>query len=382
MRINILHIVDSLTIGGVQKILLSIVKHTNHRKINHFIAYSIGGSLEPEFREYNVQLYKLQDQYLRFRDTHGAFVIYKIIKYIRSNKIDIVHTHSFVPYFFGTIAAKICGIPVINHVHTEEYRRQTYAERLLKGNVVSSHPFLNKFLMQFTYRTITTAQSTQEELSKLVHNMDKVKLIYNGINIPERYFSQIEIENIKRKYNLNATYYICTIGRLTMQKNQSLFLRAAPHILQEFPDVQFIIVGDGPLNTNLKMLVKELKLDNSVIFTGALLDIYPILAIADIFVLSSVWEQFPVTILEAMSMRKPVVAPRIAGIPEAVLDGESGILFEPNNIDQLANAILALLKNKKQATIMGMRGYQIIGERFINEKQVRKIEDIYLSFSK
>lgn len=376
MKINILHILDSLTIGGVQKIVMSVLKYTDREKFEHFVAYAKGGALESEFRKQGVHLFKIQDSNLRFKDFCGISILRKLINYIEVNKIDIAHTYLFVPYFFGTIAAKVTGIPIINHVNTEEYRKQTRTERILKGNIVSSHPILNRILMRFTDMTITTSQNAQSELSKLTSDKNKVRIVYNGTDIPEENLSQIE--NVKMTYCLNAKHYVCSIGRLCKQKNQMLLLRAIPLIVKEFSDVQFIIVGDGPTKEELKATAKDLNLDNLVIFTGALLDIYPILELADIFVLTSVWEQHPIAILEAMSMRKPVIAPRIAGIPDTVSDGESGILFEPNDVNQLVNSILTLLKNKEQARVMGKRGLEIINERFLNEKQNKKIEDIYL----
>lgn len=377
-RLNILHIVCTLTMGGVEKILLSRLKHHDKSRFKFFIAYSHGGELEEAFKKEDVILYKFQNAEMRFRDFHGISIIYKLVKYIKQQNIDIIHTHLFVPYFFGTIAAKLTDIPIINHIHTEEFRRLLPTENHLKG-IIRGHPVLNRLLLYGTDLTIATCQSTEKAFINLGIKKDKVALLHNGIDLPSLdYLNSLNLEAIKSEFKLSSKNIVCNIARLAKQKNQALFIRAIPGALKEFPDTQFLIVGDGPLKAELMELAKSLGVANNVIFTGTVPSAYPILAISDMFVLSSVWEQHPMTILEAMAMQKPVIAPKLAGIPDTVIDGKTGILLPPRDVDSLTKAILHLLRNKNEARKMGIKGKKLVQDKFSNKEVVRKIEQLYL----
>jgi len=377
-KLNILHIIDNLIMGGVQKILLSRFRHHDKSRFKFFIAYSYGGDLEKVFKKEDVILYKFQNDMVRFRDFHGFSIIYKLIKYIKQQNIDLIHTHLFVPYFFGVIAAKLTGIPIIHQNNTGGFRRLLPTERHLK-RIVQGHPVLHRLLLYKTDLTIATCQSTEKELINLGINQDKVVLIHNGIDLPSpEYLDSLNLEAIKSEFKVSSKNIVCNIGRVVRQKNQALFIRSIPGVLKEFPDTQFLIVGDGPLMAELIRLSESLGVTDNIIFTGNLPSAYPILAISDVSVLSSVWEQHPFTILESMVMQKPVIAPNLEGIPDTVIDGKTGILVPPNDVDSLIMAILHLLRNKGEAKKMGIEGKKVVQDKFPNKKVVKRIEQLYL----
>jgi len=140
-----------------------------------------------------------------------------------------------------------------------------------------------------------------------------------------------------------------------------------------------IIIGDGPQKAELIRLSKNLKLEDKVIFTGRITtdDLCLYYGAADVFVLPSLHEGHAVVLLEAMSSGLPIVATRISGDLETVSDGKNGYLIQPKNVGQLADAVVRILSNKKRIHEYGNASLSIYKEKFSEEKQIRKIVEIY-----
>ncbi len=149
--------------------------------------------------------------------------------------------------------------------------------------------------------------------------------------------------------------------------------------LAQLQMVRFLVVGDGILRNELETLSEELGIAKKIILCGHRDDIAEILAASNVLVSASRSEHFGRVIIEAMAMAKPVVGTRAGGVPEIVADGLSGILVEPENSEEMAKAVLSLLRDSKHAREMGVAGFNRVKESFSIEKHVREIEEIYQS---
>ncbi len=200
---------------------------------------------------------------------------------------------------------------------------------------------------------------------------DKINVIGCGINPDDLKISEDQ-ESIKEKFNSGPGILICTIGRLVPRKGQDMIIKAMPAILREFPESVYMIVGEGDDKPRLVQLTKELGVDKNVIFTGFLSDseTYQCVLECDIFAMVSrdikeegEVEGFGIVFLEAAYFRKPVVAGRAGGMADAVIDGETGLLADPENPDDIAQKIITLISNKKLCDNMGQKGYErVLGE--------------------
>ncbi len=205
---------------------------------------------------------------------------------------------------------------------------------------------------------------------------EKVRTLYLGIKI-EKY------EIIKTKEKI-----ILTVARLVEKKGIEYLIRAMVKIKEKIPDAVLYICGDGPLKNYLLELTKELKLEKNIIFLGwqKREDIFKLMQKATVFVLPSITaksgdaEGLPTVILEAMLHQLPVVGTLHSGIPEAVVDNETGFLVPEKDVDQLAEKITVLLQDLSLAEKMGYRGRQVLEEKFDLSKQIEKLENIYKEF--
>jgi glycosyltransferase involved in cell wall biosynthesis len=207
----------------------------------------------------------------------------------------------------------------------------------------------------------------------------KVFLIPNGVEI--KVFTEANqslVEALAQEWKIRShTPVIGTLARLHEQKGHSYLLDAVAQLRREIPDVKALVVGDGELRPSLEQRTQALRLSDSVIFTGTRRDVPEILALLDVFVLPSLWEGLPIALLEAMAAGLPVVATRVGGVPEVVVDGETGLLVPPRDPDALSEAILTLLQDPDLRQKMGQAGQERVREYFSVERMVEETEALY-----
>jgi glycosyltransferase involved in cell wall biosynthesis len=351
-KANILQIIDTLKLAGAERIVTDLAINLDKDKYNVIICClrKEGGPLVKELRKKGIKVIIL-DKKLGM----DFSIIRKIRKIIKEEKIDLVHTHLFTANLWGRLAAILMNKTIIVTEHNTDYWKNWL------------HKFIDKFLEKFTNKIITVSDgvsSFYQEYENIPRN--KIKTIYNGIDL--RKFSN-------SKHFSKKARIIGMIARLNEQKNYRNFLNAAYIINKQDTNINFLIVGEGPLKEDLEKYAQ--RLGKNIKFLGQRKDIPEIIKGIDIFVLSSDYEGLPLTILEAMAASKSVVATNVGGIPEAVEDGKTGILVPPKNPDALANAIMKLLKNPRLRKQMGEAGRKRAEKYFTMEKMVKKYEDVY-----
>jgi len=175
------------------------------------------------------------------------------------------------------------------------------------------------------------------------------------------------------------------VARLCPVKGQREFILAARNIRDLYPNTEFLVIGEdyefeGKYRSDLEDLVQKLDLEEVVHFPGFRSDVRRLIHCFEIFVLPSWIEGLPVTILEAMAASKPVVATSVGGVPELVLDGETGILVPPRDVLGLSQAIESLLEEPDIAHQMGNKGYEHVHQGFSHEKMWTQVQQLYKSY--
>jgi glycosyltransferase involved in cell wall biosynthesis len=294
-----------------------------------------------------------------------------IWRFFRQHPTDIVHCNLTNPFAcrYAIIAAKFAGVPVIittNHLATIKPTTYTWKGRLVLA-----------IANQLVDITIVESEINRA-LAMANYHFDPSKVITIHYGIDLKQFDGQPSRAALREFGIGPDCTIVgTIGRLSPQKTQDDFLRAAAKVKDAVPKTKFFIVGEGELRHVLEELAKHFGLQSDVIFTGYRSDIADLLRAFDVFVLSSIFEGLPLSILEAMAMAKPVVATHVDGVPEAVSDGETGLLVPPGNPAALAGAIVSLLQNPTRAQAMGHAGRRRAETLFRQERMVAQTEPLY-----
>ena len=171
--------------------------------------------------------------------------------------------------------------------------------------------------------------------------------IYNGVDVES--LRKRKVDRIQKRQEIGVEddcFLIVTAGRLVPVKGYTYLVAALAQVITEIPNIRLVFLGDGELRGELSGQVKTLGLEKQVLFLGMRNDVPEIISCSDLFVLPSINEGFGVVLLEAMAMKCPIVATNVGGVPEVVLDGETGILVPPGDPVQLARGIIRLLKDR------------------------------------
>lgn len=366
-EIKILLLLYSVESAGAEKVALSIAKYVNGNRFKPVVCALRGGRLLNEFLALNVPVYILNK-----KKGVDLSIVLKLLRILRTEKIKIIHSHNFSPNFWGRIVGKIARIPVLI---STEHTVATVKTRLQKT--------IDYILSKVTDKIIAVSNRVRDSHIKEEGIIsEKFITIYNGI---EPWDSSNKMINIYKQQLLKElcifpdNYIITTIGRLEPPKGYDILLKAIPIVLKVNPKSRFLIVGDGYLKTNLETVVEKLKIKENVVFTGLRNDVRNILAISDLCVIPSIREGFSITLLEAMSVGRPIVATDVGGNAEAVIDRESGIIVQPGDPVALANGIITVLKDKKMAEELGIKAQKRFEEFFTIHKMIDETKRLYES---
>ena len=360
-------------IGGTEKMILSLAKGLDKEKYEVTVCTLLGrGPLIEEAKKSGVRAVSLN-----MKGKWDISVIPRFFSFLRKHRIDILHTYLYHANILGRILGRLAGVPIIiSSQRTTEFYGQKKSDRWRRGYRI----FLDKWTSRFCCLIISNSEAGRRFLIEEGIDPAKIITIHNGVDL-DQFTVRIAPGEKKRRYGLRQdSMLVGIIANLTEVKGHKYFLQAAREVLKSIPQAEFLIVGDGPLREDLGGLSKNLGISAGVNFMGFRQDIPEILSILNVFVLSSLWEGFPVSILEAMAAGKPVIASKVGGIPEAVIDEKTGILVPPEDEKALAGAIEFLLNKGKIASEMGMAGRRRAEEHFSLQRMTGEIEAAYEKF--
>ncbi|MBC7900709.1 MAG: glycosyltransferase [Saprospiraceae bacterium] len=294
----------------------------------------------------------------------------KCVQFIRENEIDIVHTHDFYTNIFGILAARIAGVKLKIASKRETAQMRSRAQKLIE-----------RFVFSMSDAIVANSAAVKQYLTGDGIPQDKIKMIWNGLDLKRLTIREPSRTKICETLCLpidDRIKFITLVANLRHTvKNQSMFLRAARNVLEDFPDAHFVIAGEGELKTDLENLTKELQIEKNMHFVGRCAIIPELLSISYIGVLTSFAEGFSNSILEYMAAGLPVVATRVGGAAEAIVDGETGFLVESDDDKTMAKCLAELLADEDKATRFGEKGRSIVEEKFSLEGQLRKTLELY-----
>jgi len=286
---------------------------------------------------------------------YNPFNILKLVSLFRKSSPDIVHTHGYFASTIGRIAAKITRVPVIiTHLHTSFCN-------LNRRNVI-----IDKFFNVFTDRIIAVSEKIKESFAQAGYNIDKAKVIYNGVDA-----SKFPVRSADNKMN------VIIVASLYEHKGHIYLLRAFKKVLRDFPEACLWIVGEGPLRKSLERETVNMNIANQVHFWGERKNVFSLLLQSSIFVLSSIREGLGIAAIEAMATGLPLVVTNIGGLPEVVINEETGFTVPPKDSEALAETISTLLKNPELRRRMGNKGRKVFEEKFTQGKMINKLDAIY-----
>jgi glycosyltransferase involved in cell wall biosynthesis len=288
-----------------------------------------------------------------------------------SFSFDLIHAHVALPDGdAGIKVKKRYSKPLITTIHGDDINN------VIGMNTRCKNKILNVF--DKSNRVIANSTIIKERILFYWNNPDRVRIVFNGI-FPE------EIERIRAAESTpvirknRKEKIILSVAALRKQKGIGIALHALGKVRRSYPDFRYIIVGEGPEENNLHALATRLKLGEQVEFIGKKThdNVLEYMKICDIFLLPSWKEAFGIVYIEALAFRKPVIGCRTQGIEDIVSDGDSGLLCEPRDIDNLKEKILLLLNDEEFAKRLGEKGRERVCTLFTWRRSADMLIDVY-----
>jgi len=368
-QIKILYVVDNLSFGGGERGFRQLSSNLNKNRFQTYVAAHPGGELEKVTRQAGVTFFPLD-----MRRKVNFKTIGQLTGIVFKNRINIVHSMGSRANFFSRLACR--GISSTAVICTVAMLVEGYDVGPLRKVV---YMIADRFSSRYVTHYIAVSKALKQRLvDERSIPSSRISVIYNGVELDKYNLNVINSEKVRRSLGIDLNIpVIGTIGRLVYQKGFSYFLEAAEMLYRKKKQIQFVIVGHGPEENNLKKMAESLGISKVCIFAGQRFDIPELLSVFDIFVLSSVLEGLPRIVIEAMAMERPIVATDIDGVREELTHEKSGLLVSHANPKTLAEAVLILLDDRKKAKRLGYEARKRAEQIFDLKNTLTKIEAMY-----
>lgn len=302
----------------------------------------------------------------------NPLALWRLTRLLRQKRVTILQTHGARANFYGRIAGRLASVPVI--ISTVHNSLKDYEVRSLRRWL---YAFLLRLTLPLVHRIVCVSEANRRDLiEECPAASAKAYTVYNGVD-PSAFPSQLDRQTVRQKFGITQGPVLVTIARLTEQKGHRYLIQALPRLLQTWPQLCCMFVGEGELRDALHHMAIDLGVEQACRFMGVREDIADILAAVDVVVLPSLSEGFPFVLLEALAMGCPVVASRVNGIPELIENQKTGLLVSPRDPHALMVAIREVLSNPTAASKMGAEGRAVVRERFTVDCMVANTTAIF-----
>lgn len=364
-KTRIFYITTDSNIGGTERMLLALLKNLDRERFEPFLCVlKPGGRLLEEARKLNVET-----ECLNVSSKFDFMVLSRLKSLLIRENPSVLHTFLFHANILGRIAGSSCRIPVIisSQRSVDEWRK-------------FYHSVLDGWSSRFCHLIISNSEAGRRRLIEREKiPADKIITIHNGIDV-SRFEIEIDVQKKRKELGLDPDdKVIGIIANLRRVKGHRYMFEALRDLHSRIKDVKIklLVVGEGKLKRQLGDLADRLKIKDSVVFCGFRDDIPEVLRAIDILVLPSLWEGFPVSVLEAMASGLPVVASDVGGVSEVVQNGRNGVLVRPADYRHLSTALYNLIREPERILRLGAEGKKLVGEKFTLKKMIEDTEDIY-----
>jgi glycosyltransferase involved in cell wall biosynthesis/ubiquinone/menaquinone biosynthesis C-methylase UbiE len=364
MPVNVLYVHGVTEMGGAERDLLTLLAHLDRARVRPLVALPDRGPLFQLLRDRGEEVVVTPIPAWRKLKTFPLRVpaLFTLWRLIRSRRIGLVHVNDYWYIPLAQRAAAWAGVACVAHVRQE----------------IEPHR-LRQYRMGSVDRLLTVSDQIRETALRAGLSPERMQTCYSGLDL-DRLPATVNGAGVRARHGFAPrTFLVGTVANLFPRKGYQHLIRAISLAAQQLPELGCLIVGEGDAGyrTELERLTRDLGLADRVVFAGFQPDVYPYLAALDLFVLPSVMEGFGIALLEAMAMRRPVVATKVGGVPEVVEDGVTGLLVPPADAAGLAQAIVSLAEAPDLRRALGEAGARRVRERFHVAKMARQIEAVY-----
>lgn len=327
---RILQLIPSLGMGGAEKVCetLSYELVNLGHKVTVVSLYNEQTIISKRLADNGVDVIFLNKKLgLDFSCVNELKELYKSIK------PEVIHTHLYA-FKYAVLSTLFSNTKIVHTVHSVASKEQDKKALRLFGKL----------------KRVTLVGLSGEVASTIAHEFklkkDRIPIVLNGVSLEKCI--------VKTNYELSSTNTIIHVGRYSIPKNHIELLKAMKIIHSRYPTWRLMLVGDGELRAEIQSFINENNMTDYVVEKGVTDNVYPLLAKADIFVLPSVYEGIPMTVLEAMGTALPIIASRVGGIPD-ILNENNSLLLDNSTAESIADSLQIMIQSKEVRENLGLQ---------------------------
>lgn len=357
---------DSFIHGGTERQFLQVLRHLDREKYDVMIGcLKRRGPFLSEVESFGIPIFEFPITSLHRVET--VRWLFRLVKFLRGEKIDLLHAFEFYTNVFAVPAARFAGVPAVVASRREIARNRPLIER-----------WALRIACALVHGVVANSRAAAGYLVGLRDSeRAPVEVIHNCVDA-KHFASRLDVADLRSELGLPAEgMLVGVVGALRPEKGHHVFLQAAARVSRENPAAGFVLVGDGPELPKLEAQARELGLNGHVIFAGDRSDVSDWLAALDVVVSASEWESLPNAVLEAMAAGRPVVATQVGGTAELVADGETGYVVPPGDPEALADRVLQLLRHPEIGRAFGQAGRARVEREFAPARMIEALEKLY-----
>lgn len=364
-KINVLETIRQGSIGGGESHVIDVVKYLDKERFQPFVLSFTEGEMIDQLKRMNVQTWVIPTT------TPFDFRVWPTVKKLLGEvRPQIVHAHGTRAMSNSFSSARQLGIPLIYTIHGWSFHDDqnffTHKFRVMSERFLTGKADVN----------ISVSSSNQESGIRKLKRFQSI-VIENGIDL-DKFNPDKEYKKVRKELNIpDDNIVIGFIARFTHQKSPLLLVEAFARIVGQFEHVKLLMVGDGELMPDVRKKIAEAGIEEKVLLPGFRKDVPDVLSAIDIYCLPSLWEGLPLGLMEAMAMKKAVIATRVDGSKEIVEHEVNGLLATPGSEKDLFDQMSNLLSNSERIDALGVKACSDIRNRFSVQKMVNRIEDVY-----
>lgn len=361
-KVKVLNIIKSLGRGGAETLLVETLKAHDKERFEFYYIYFLPwkDQLAQELRQAGGVVHCIPaHNNIQLISKVGA-----IVRFVRENKIDIVHAHLPWAGLVAKMAGKMIGTPVIYSEHNKQ-ERYHFVTR-----------FLNLVTLNWARVIVPVSQDVELSIRKNKRRITThIETVPNGVNVT--YFAPQDADHRDSLGIPDDAIVISTIAVFRTQKRLERWLELASQIHSRRSGARFMIIGDGPLRPLIEQKRKSLQLNDVVNLPGLQTDVRPYLAATDIYMITSEFEGLPIALLEAMASGLPVITTNAGGIKEVVVHGHNGLMCDVAETPKLVDFAINLIDNENLRKQYGAAGRDTVKRSFGMEQMVANLERLY-----
>lgn len=377
-RKRVLHLITRLIVGGAQENTIASVKRVDPHRYDSqlWTGPQTGpeGSLLSDARSRGIVVRMLPNMVREINPLKDLLMLVQLTRLLRREPFDIVHTHCSKAGIIGRVAARFAGVPHVTHTH-HGWSFHDRMHPLLKSLFVAAE----KLLAPWTHPMISVSnKTTKVGIDAGIGSPSDYRLIRSGIPLRRYYPDEAKGSAVRRAMGIPSDHVVvCSVGRLTPQKNPLDFVKLAVALAGDHDNVTFLYVGDGPMRPSVEEAASAAGLGDRVRLLGVRSDVEDLLRASDVFVLTSLWEGLPRVVLQSLASGVPVLAYDTAGIAEAVLEGKNGHLVPRGSVEEMASRLSVLVEDGERRAEMSNAAAEEFDRSFSEDQMILDLENLY-----